>query len=207
MAGKRRIKKATGREPGRRNMTHDLRIVGGKFRGRKLFSTDDAGVRPMKNRVREAVFNLIGPTVSGKHVLDLFAGTGALALEALSRGAAQATMIERHFPTAQVIRRNINTLAVEERVEIVTADAFYWVQHKMVSGDLPWLVLCSPPYRLFVEQLDDLQKLFSKVLERARSGSIIVVESDDRFDVSQLPEHEQWDVRSYPPAIVSLRRL
>ena len=188
-------------------MSHDLKIVGGHFRGRKLVSTDDPGVRPMKNRVREAVFNLIGPEVAHSHALDLFAGTGALALEALSRGAARATMIERHFPTAQVIRQNVKTLDVEDRVDIVTADAFYWVRHKLTSDEIAWVVLCSPPYSYFVERTHDMLDLIQAVIARARPGSSIVVESDERFDVSQLPDAGQWDVRRYPPATVSLRRL
>src|SRR5438105_2010542 len=77
-----------------------LRIIGGSLRGRKLQYTGEARTRPMKDRVREAVFNLLGPSVTGSHAIDLFAGTGALGLEALSRGAARATFIERHFPTS-----------------------------------------------------------------------------------------------------------
>lgn len=207
MAAKHKPKKLTGHEAGRCALTHKLRIIGGKYRGRKLLCNGDPGVRPMKNRVREAVFNLIGPAGVGMHAVDLFAGTGALALEALSRGAARVTMVERHFPTAQVIRQNVHSLAVEEQIEIVTADAFYWVQHKMLPGEHPYVVFCSPPYRFFVERADDMRKLIRTVIERAVSGSTIVVESDGRFDVSELPERKQWDVRAYPPAIVSLRRL
>src|SRR6185369_13778531 len=78
-----------------------LRIIGGKLRGRKLQYSGDLRTRPMKDRVREAVFNLLGPGVKGSHAIDLFAGTGALGLEAISRGAAQATLIERHLPTSR----------------------------------------------------------------------------------------------------------
>ena len=95
------------------------RIVGGEFRGRKLLYSGDRRVRPMKDRVREAVFNLIGPAVRGTHAIDLFAGTGALGLEALSRGAASALFVERHFPTADVIRQNVETLGVSNRATIL----------------------------------------------------------------------------------------
>src|SRR6478736_322408 len=77
-----------------------LRIVGGTLRGRKLQYSGDVRTRPMKDRVREAVFNLLGPQVAGSHAIDLFAGTGALGIEAISRGATKATFIERHLPTA-----------------------------------------------------------------------------------------------------------
>ena len=72
-----------------------MRIVGGHFRGRKLSYTGDPRVRPMKDRVREALFNLLGPDVKGTFAIDLFGGTGALALEAISRGSSAALIIER----------------------------------------------------------------------------------------------------------------
>src|SRR5947207_6491605 len=77
-----------------------LRIIGGSLRGRKISYSGEVRTRPMKDRVREAVFNLLGAQVAGTQAIDLFAGTGALGLEALSRGAAQATFIDRHLPTA-----------------------------------------------------------------------------------------------------------
>ena len=89
-----------------------LRIIGGKFSRRRLKYTGDPRTRPMKDRVREALFNLVGPSVIGSHAIDLFAGTGALGLEALSRGAARATFIERHYPTADTIKENIASLDV-----------------------------------------------------------------------------------------------
>ncbi len=78
-----------------------LRIIGGEFRHRHLHYSGDLRTRPMKDRLREAIFNLIGPEIRGKHAIDLFAGTGALGLEAISRGAARATLIEQHHPTAE----------------------------------------------------------------------------------------------------------
>ena len=75
-----------------------LRIVGGKFRGRQIEYSGDPVTRPMKDNIREALFNLVGGWVKEKIVFDLFAGTGAMALEALSRGATKAFLIERHIP-------------------------------------------------------------------------------------------------------------
>ena len=85
----------------------------------------------MKDRIRESVFNLIGPLVKGRHAVDLFAGTGALAFESLSRGAVSATLIEVHFPTARVTRRNIAVLeekekGISERIHLTTTDVFFW---------------------------------------------------------------------------------
>src|SRR5256885_1565381 len=97
----------------------EVRIIGGQFRGRRLAYSGDPRTRPMKDRVREALFNLIGPQIKGMYAIDLFAGTGALGLEALSRGAAGATFVEQHYPTAELIRQNIETLAVGDRALVV----------------------------------------------------------------------------------------
>ena len=111
-----------------------LRIIGGQFRGRRLHYSGDLRTRPMKDRLREAIFNLIGPAIRGKHALDLFAGTGALALEAISRGAERATLIEQHNPTANVIRQNIAELGVEEQAEVVVGNMFIWWQRQAATA-------------------------------------------------------------------------
>src|SRR5262245_27839595 len=89
------------------------RIIGGALRGRKLIYTGDPRTRPMKDRVREALFNRLSTSVRNKHAIDLFAGTGALGLEAMSRGASGATLVDRHFPTAELIRQNAASLGIE----------------------------------------------------------------------------------------------
>jgi 16S rRNA (guanine966-N2)-methyltransferase len=182
-----------------------LRIIGGEFRGRKLAYHGDPGTRPMKHRVREAIFNLLGPSVKGKHAIDLFAGTGALGLEALSRGAASATFIERHVPTARIVRENIESLDVENRTEIATANAFIWARRAPKLPELPWLVFCSPPYDYYLEKTDEMLALLERIAALAPGGSIFVVEADVRFDVEKLPQTEAWDVRQYPPAVVAIR--
>jgi len=193
-----------GSERGRQVEPVGLRIVGGKFRGRKLAYGGDLGVRPMKDRTREAIYNLIGPPVRGMLAIDLFAGTGAMALEALSRGAVRAVLIERHLPTARVIRENMATLEVADRCELLTADAFRWAAGPPPSGDEPWLVFCCPPYDFFVNRLDDMLALIGSMLDAAPPRSAVVVESDDRFDHALLPQPEAWDNRRYFPALVSL---
>ncbi|OHB73268.1 MAG: hypothetical protein A2V70_20165 [Planctomycetes bacterium RBG_13_63_9] len=184
-----------------------LRIIGGQFRGQKLRYSGDMRVRPMKDRLREAVFNLIGPAVTGKHAIDLFAGTGALGLEALSRGAARATLIEQHFPTAAIIRENVTTLGTQQLTEIVTADVFAWFRGRPQLGAAPWVVFSSPPYDFYVDRTDQMLDLIGGLMRLAPANSIFVVESDGRFDFRLLPDAEAWDVRSYPPAVVGIRRM
>jgi len=181
-----------------------LRIIGGTLRGRTLRYSGDPAVRPMKDRVREAVFNLVGPPVAGKHAVDLFAGTGALGLEALSRGAARATFIEQHFPTARVLEENIAALGVQDRTELIPGNVFLtalW-QHRLSTT--PWLVFSSPPYAFYEERRDQMLQLLGGLLEAAPDASLFVVESDDRFDFGLLPDRDSWDVRSYPPAVIGI---
>ena len=183
-----------------------LRIVGGRFRGRRLQYGGDIRTRPMKDRLREAVFNLLGPNIRGMHAIDLFAGTGALAFEALSRGAARATLIEQHYPTAGVIRRNAAVLEVEEAIDLVTGNVFIWWKKKLgtTPADTPWVVFCSPPYDFYVQRTEEMLELIGGLNQAAPAGSAFVVEADERFDFSQLPDPQAWDVRPYPPAVVGL---
>lgn len=183
-----------------------VRIIGGEFRGRKLIYTGDLRTRPMKDRVREAVFNLIGTDAAGRHAIDLFAGTGALGLEALSRGASRATFYEQHFPTARVIRQNAALLGVTERTLVESGNVFLWVPQTKFEGDQPWLVFCSPPYAFYLERQQDMLSLIGTLLERAPAGSVFVVESDARFNTGLLPETLSWDVRQYLPAVIAVGR-
>lgn len=195
----------------------ELRIIGGHFRGSKLRYHGDIVTRPMKERVREAIFNLVSVETKGKHAVDLFAGTGALGLEALSRGAVSATFIEKHIPTARVVEENIAALGVEDRAELLMTSAFLWGKRDLPNAESlaekPWLVFCSPPYSFFVDRQDDMLSLITDMLKHAPSGSIFLVEADERFDFDLLPggvrkekRGEGWDVRTYYPAVVGVWR-
>jgi 16S rRNA (guanine966-N2)-methyltransferase len=186
-----------------------LRIIGGHLRNRPIHYSGDPRTRPMKDRVREALFNLIGPQVKGMHAIDLFAGTGALGLEAISRGAARATLIERHFPTAGVIRENIASLGVEPQCQVFAADTFLWLRQQrsrdpgLLAGE-PWLVLCSPPFDFYVDRLPQMHALLSDLRHAAPPGSLFAVETDQRFDFAHFSDLGDWDVRHYPPAVLGI---
>jgi len=182
----------------------ELRIIGGDLRGRKLQYHGDPRTRPMKDRIREAVFNLVEP--QDKYAVDLFAGTGALGLEAISRGAQGALFIERHFPTAKLVEENAKQLSIAERVRVVPGSAFVWSRRPDAPLDLPWLVFCSPPYDFYVSRSAEMLDLIARLLAAVPSGSTVVVESDERFDVATLPRPGDWDTRTYPPAVVSVLR-
>lgn len=185
-----------------------LRIVGGKFRGRQISYSGDPVTRPMKDNIREAVFNLIGGYVKNKVAFDLFGGTGAMGLEAISRGASRALIIERHIPTVRIIKENIQELGLEEQTEVMSGDSFFWGRKFIKEKDTwpaePWVVLCCPPYDFYIDRWDELQTLIESLFAAAPQQSIFVVESDDRFDPQQLPDADAWEVRQYAPARVAI---
>jgi 16S rRNA (guanine966-N2)-methyltransferase len=183
-----------------------LRIIGGKFRGRKLLYSGEHRTRPMKDRLREAVFNLIGNDIIGTHAIDLFAGTGALGLEALSRGAIQATFIEQHYPTADIIRQNIIALEVESQTQIVPGNTFIWAKRQPDLGAAPWLVFSSPPYEFYESRTEEMLELLVGLMQSAPEKSVFLVEADDRFKFDLLPNPNAWDIRSYPPAVIGVYR-
>ena len=182
-----------------------LRIIGGKFRGSKLSYLGDRRLRPMKDRVREAAFNLIHSYVKDSFVLDLFGGTGALGLEALSRGAVGAVFTEQHFPTVRIIRQNIAALGLEAQTQVFAGDVFlHYKKEQALPKDRPWLIFCSPPYFFFQERIEDLLELLNGLWEQAPPQSVLVVESDTTFDWSVLESFGEWDIREYPPAVLGI---
>ena len=125
--------------PGRRRG-----VVGGRWRGTKLRVPDRPGLRPTSDRVRETLFNWLMPMLPGARVLDLFAGTGALGLEALSRGAAQAVLVEHDREAAAILRETVARLQGAEGAEIVQADALAWL-HAQPAAEFD-LAFVDPPF-------------------------------------------------------------
>jgi 16S rRNA (guanine966-N2)-methyltransferase len=149
-----------------------VRIVAGKFKGRRLSAPAGRATRPTADRVREALFSILGP-LDGERVLDLFAGSGALGIEALSRGAADAVFVDSDPRAASAIRGNLEALGVESAVHRRDALAFLRGQRD-ASFDLVFL---DPPYSSASELADPLSELLPAALsERA----LIVSESDKR---------------------------
>jgi 16S rRNA (guanine966-N2)-methyltransferase len=154
-----------------------VRIVAGTLGGRVLRAPAGSDTRPTSEKVREAVFNILGPPADDAAVLDLFAGSGALGLEAISRGAGRVVFVEKARPTLAVLRRNIAELGADARSEIVVADAISFLGRPPAQ---PWTwVFIDPPYRtdLARRALDALGAGAAGVLAEDAS---IVVEHDRR---------------------------
>ena len=126
-----------------------------------------------------------------------------MAFEAISRGAKQATVIERKFPNVRLIEQNAVALGIEEQLDVRAGDTF--LQYDALPlGEDPWVVFCCPPYEFYVSRAAELLALVEWFCEAAPAGSLIVVEADRRFDADLLPTANLWDVRSYPPAVIGL---
>ena len=183
------------------------RIIGGDLRGRFLEFTPAARTRPMKERVRESLFNLLGVDVKGRAAIDLFAGTGALGFEAVSRGAIRAVLAERHFPTADVLRRSARSLGIENRVEVRPGDVLLWAKRlPPLPAEMPWVVFVSPPWSFFNERWGELGALIEVMMQAAPVGSTVVVEADTSFDAGLLPVADAWETREIPPAVLHFWR-
>lgn len=144
-----------------------MRVVAGELGGRRLEAPKGDRVRPTSDRAREALFSILGD-IDGAEVLDLFCGTGALAIEALSRGAARAVLVDTDTTWAE---RNAEALSLAERAETVRQDALAYLRSPGPGFDL---VLCDPPYRLAPRLGSQLEEL---VPQRLRDGGRLVVES------------------------------
>src|SRR4029077_15880880 len=99
-----------------------MRVIAGKYRSRLLKSLKGNALRPTSDRLRETLFNVLGPNVAGSRFLDVFAGTGAVGIEAISRGAVEVVFIENHIPAATLIRRNLASLEIQNGAQVLPLD-------------------------------------------------------------------------------------
>jgi 16S rRNA (guanine(966)-N(2))-methyltransferase RsmD len=127
-----------------------MRIIAGKYRSRLLKSTRDLALRPTSDKLRETLFNVLGGLVAGARFMDLFAGSGAVGIEALSRGAREAIFVEKHPPTAALIKKNLESLDIREGARVVSSDALKALEHlaKSSSTATPGIdiLFLDPPY-------------------------------------------------------------
>jgi len=185
-----------------------MRIIAGQRRGHKFDGPNDhRATRPTSDLVRESVFNILGDAVEGLLVIDLFAGTGALGLEALSRGAGRAIFVERNRENVALIRRNVATLRYEDRASIVANDAYRWARSYVPTDSEPVVVFIDPPYSDYEDHLERIVKLLGGLVESLPRGSILVAESRRKMDEEVLPEPDAWDVRRYGGTQVAIRTV
>ena len=169
-----------------------MRIIAGEHRGRRIVAPRGTKTRPTSDRVRENAFNLIGP-VDDADVLDLFAGSGALGIEALSRGAATATFVEKDPYACKVINANLDSL--DFRGTVLQQDAVRAATSDRRTYDL---ILCDPPYGY------DHAKITPHLGRLLNEDGVLVYESSGREDPPEIPGLEQRTSRKYGSARLTL---
>jgi 16S rRNA (guanine966-N2)-methyltransferase len=184
-----------------------MRIIAGERRGHKFDGPKGGGTRPTSDLVRESIFNILGGSVEGVLVVDLFAGTGALGLEALSRGAERAVFVEKNPENVALIHRNIGTLRYEDRAHVLPSDAYRWARAFTPIDDQPLVVLIDPPYREFEARASRVTRLLDDLVQKLSAESVVVVESSKTLDEAILPDADRWDVRRYGGTQVAIRTV
>ena len=178
-----------------------MRIIGGEFKGRRLFAARGEKTRPTADRIREAIFNILSSRVDAAVVLDLFAGTGALGLEALSRGAQIAVFIESRKNALSVLRRNVNAMGLENRSTIFNWDILKNLNCLRAFSASINLVFMDPPYaRQMIEPtLSNLHTCGG-----LEAGAQVILEHSPReaVQVDALPFYLE-DQRTYGKTLVS----
>ena len=160
-----------------------MRIISGTSKGRKLVTPRSQSLRPTSDRVKESIFNILQDEIVGKVVLDLFAGTGNLGIEALSRGAKKTIFVEKGRQALRLIQRNLTQFGLEERSEILPKDANRAIGILKQKGESFDLILMDPPYQKGLIQ-KTLMKLNSYPIYH--KDSILVIEHDRREPLSTV---------------------
>jgi 16S rRNA (guanine(966)-N(2))-methyltransferase RsmD len=175
-----------------------VRIVAGDAKGRRLKHPKTAGTRPVIDRVKTALFDILGERVVDARFLDLFAGTGAVGLEALSRGAAQATFIELSQQVAAVLRENLRTTGLAEHAEVIRGDAFRFLEQAAAQGRRYDMVYIAPPqyHQMAARAMAQVERL---PLTEPGALAIVQIFPKERVDLDQLPLRvfRQVDERRY----------
>jgi 16S rRNA (guanine966-N2)-methyltransferase len=177
-------------------MRTQLRIVAGQLRGRKLNCTVNARIRPTPQRVREALFSMLGNAVPGRPFVDVFAGTGVVGLEALSRGATSVTFIERDGQRLRELEQHLRDFGVTDQTTVVRADVYRWGEHYEAPTE-PVNVFLSPPFADLERRPDDLLGLLAGLQQKVAPDSVLVLQSESNVALEPLPAAEEWERRRY----------
>ncbi|HHT9152348.1 MAG TPA: 16S rRNA (guanine(966)-N(2))-methyltransferase RsmD [Candidatus Hypogeohydataceae bacterium YC40] len=190
-----------------------MRIIGGLAKGRQILCPRGLEVRPAQDKIREAIFNILAGVVEGSIVLDLFAGTGALGIEGLSRGARQCVFVEKNTIAVQTIKKNLELTGFADRGIVLKRDAFKCLPELQKKGMRFWLIFIDPPYPLW-ERPDKREMLFNLVQALGEdtileSHTIVIIRH--RTHKVEMPESlgslRLFDKRSYGDTTLTFWRL
>jgi 16S rRNA (guanine966-N2)-methyltransferase len=176
-----------------------LRVGGGDARGRRLKAPK--GIRPTQGMVKAAIFNIVGPGIEGAHVLDLFAGSGAIGIEALSRGAAEVTFVDREPRGLAILRQNLDALELKDRAHVVRGDVVRWLESSPDAVGRVGLVFLDPPYE------DVVLDRALMALDRTLTDATVVAEHSRRQTLPALSRLQLDRQRRYGDTMVTVFRI
>ncbi len=151
-----------------------MRIIGGEFKGRTLFSFEGEEIRPTPDKVREALFNIIRTRIYGARFMDLFSGTGAMGIEALSHGASEVHLNDKDRQSQALIKKNLDKLKISDRVKLTALDGVELIAQGIEKFDIIYI---DPPYKAGL----NLKAVQSAKNSLADNG-VIILESESKFD-------------------------
>lgn len=154
-----------------------MRVITGSARGRKLITLEGAEVRPTTDKVKEAIFSAIQFDIEGRTFLDLFAGSGQMGIEALSRGAQSAIFVDSSRKAVEVVRKNLNNVGFYEKARVVHADSLSFIETIAEPFDIVFL---DPPYGKGL-----LQEALPKITEKIKKTGLIIAENSENEDILQ----------------------
>jgi 16S rRNA (guanine966-N2)-methyltransferase len=181
-----------------------VRIVAGTHRGRPLLGPRGAGLRPTADRVRESLFNLLGQFFDGGEVLDLYAGTGALAFEALSRGASRAVLVDQGAEAVRLVTANARALQLEASIELLRMPVARALPRLSADGRRFALVFADPPYA--VEAVSDVVRGVGEGALLAEGGTLVVEHGKRESGPEVLAGLRLTEARRFGDTVVSLYR-
>jgi 16S rRNA (guanine(966)-N(2))-methyltransferase RsmD len=184
-----------------------MRIIAGEFRGRQLLGPEGRATRPITDRAKQSLFDILAPQVPGARVYDCFAGTGSMGLECLSRGVEHATFFESDRSAVARLKRNIEMLGVSDRSQVVTQDLFGWFTSNRVPARRADLIFLDPPYRFLNDRAVDLQRLTEQMAAAHLADDGIVIFRHDAADRLELPQLVRYDLRDYGGMAIEFLRL
>lgn len=173
-----------------------MRIIAGEFRGRRLLAPANHATRPITDRVKQSVFDILAPLIPDSIVFDVFAGTGSMGLECLSRSASFVYFFEKERSAVELLKKNVAALGVADRSQVVSGDVFLWFA-KQSAQKKANLVFLDPPYRFLNEKPAELQKLVENWQRGFLADDAMVVFRHDTSDTLEFPGLQCIDQRNY----------
>lgn len=185
-----------------------MRIIAGRNRGRNLLAPEGDATRPITDRVKQSLFDILAPKIPGARVYDCFAGTGSMGLECLSRSAARVTFFEADRSALGRLKRNVEAIDDAHRCQIIPGNLFQWFAHAQPpEQERADLVFLDPPYRFLNDRPADLQALARAIAERHLAVDGIVIFRHDSRDALSLTPLQVSDERAYGGMIIEFLRL